>query len=110
MIIDYWSGLDMKIFPTNRVLETIVRVSMGYARLHFSNVVTAEIAKEAIDFLTKMYQVTDSYHSLCIDKKDIISAELEACERLLKYTVNKIDRETIGKEIAELKIALDLMP
>jgi hypothetical protein len=25
----------------------------------------------------------DGYHSLCLDKKDIISAETEACERLL---------------------------
>jgi hypothetical protein len=46
---------------------------------------------------------------LCIDKKDIISAELEACERLLKYTADKEDEETIKKEIAELKMALDLM-
>ncbi|MFL6461889.1 MAG: hypothetical protein ACJ71J_13280 [Nitrososphaeraceae archaeon] len=43
---------------------------------------------------------------LCIDKKDIISAELEACERLLKYTADKADEETIKKEIAELKMAL----
>jgi hypothetical protein len=56
------------------------------------------------------YSFTDSYHSLCIDKKDIISAELEACGRLLKYTADKADRETIEKEIAELKMALDLMP
>lgn len=53
---------------------------------------------------------TDSYHSLCIDKKDIISAELNACERLLKYTADKADRQTIEKEISELKMALDLMP
>ena len=30
-IIEYWSGLDMKTFPTNRVLETIVRMSMAFA-------------------------------------------------------------------------------
>ena len=55
------------------------------------------------------YSFIDSYHSLCIDKNDIISAELEACERLLKYTVDMADRETIEKEIAELKLALDLL-
>ncbi len=32
------------------------------------------------------YALVDSYHSLCLDKKDIIYAELEACEKLLKYT------------------------
>ena len=56
------------------------------------------------------YSFTDSYHSLCIDKKDIISVELKACERLLKYTADNVDRGTIEKEIAELKMALDLMP
>ena len=55
------------------------------------------------------YSFIDDSHGLCIDKKDIVSAELEACERLLKYTVNKADEETIKKEITELKMALDLM-
>ena len=27
------------------------------------------------------YQFIDSYHSLCLDKKDIMYAELEACEK-----------------------------
>jgi hypothetical protein len=55
------------------------------------------------------YSIIDESHGLCIDKKDIISAELEACERLLKYTADKADEETIKKEITELKMALDLM-
>ena len=55
------------------------------------------------------YAFIDDTHGLCIDKKDIISAELEACERLLKYTAEKTDEQTIKKEIAELKMALDLM-
>jgi hypothetical protein len=56
-----------------------------------------------------IYSFIDDAHGLCIDKKDIISAELEACERLLKYAVDKTDQEIINKEIAELKMALDLM-
>jgi hypothetical protein len=55
------------------------------------------------------YSFIDDSHGLCIDKKDIISAELEACERLLKYTADKADEQTIKKEITELKMALDLM-
>jgi hypothetical protein len=55
------------------------------------------------------YSFIDETHGLCIDKKDIISAELEACERLLKYTAEKADEQTIKKEITELKMALDLM-
>ncbi len=56
-----------------------------------------------------IYSFVGNQCGLCIDKKDIISAELEACERLLKYTADKEDEETIKKEIAELKMALDLM-
>jgi hypothetical protein len=55
------------------------------------------------------YSFIDDSHGLCIDKKDIISAELEACEHLLKYTVDKVDEEIIKNEIAELKMALDIM-
>ena len=43
-------------------------------------------------------------------KKDIVLAELEACDRLLKYARDQTDKNAIEKEIAELKMALDLMP
>ncbi len=56
------------------------------------------------------YSFIDESHSVCIDKKDIISAEVEACERLLKYALDKPEVDTVKKEITELKIALDLMP
>jgi len=55
------------------------------------------------------YSFVDDYHSLCLDKKDILSAELEACERLLKQTKDEIDKKIIETEIAELKMTLDLM-
>ena len=38
------------------------------------------------------YSFIDAYHSLCLDKKDIISSKLEACESLLKLTTDKSDR------------------
>lgn len=63
--------------------------------------------KEKVKKVT--YSFIDSYHSFCIDKRDIISAELEASERLLKYTADNADRETLEKEVAELEMALDLM-
>jgi hypothetical protein len=47
--------------------------------------------------------------SLCLDKKDIISAEIEACNRLSKYTRDELDKKVIEREIAELKMALDLI-
>jgi len=54
------------------------------------------------------YQLIDSYHSLCLDKKDLLYAELEACERLLKYAADT-DKKIVESEIRELKMALDLM-
>lgn len=56
------------------------------------------------------YSFVDTYHSLCVDKKDIISSELEACESLLKHTTDESDQQAIESEITELKMALDLMP
>jgi hypothetical protein len=35
---------------------------------------------------------------------------LEACESLLEHTEDQKDRKSIENEIAELKMALDLMP
>jgi hypothetical protein len=56
------------------------------------------------------YAFQDAYHSLCIDKRDLLSAQLEACERLLRYATDDIDRNAIDKEITELRMTLDLMP
>jgi hypothetical protein len=56
------------------------------------------------------YSFTDQYHSLCIDKTDVIMAEIDACERLLKYAQDESDRRAVEKEIMELRMALDLMP
>ena len=50
------------------------------------------------------------HHSLCLDKKDIISSELQVCESLLKRTADKSARQAIESEITELKMALDLKP
>ena len=55
------------------------------------------------------YSFVDSYHSLCRNKKDIILSEIQACERLLKYTREENDNFILEKEIAELKMTLDLM-
>jgi hypothetical protein len=55
------------------------------------------------------YAFSQGYHDLCLDKKDIVSAQLEACERLLKYAIEQNDKVTLEQEIKELKMALDLM-
>jgi hypothetical protein len=55
------------------------------------------------------YSIIDSYHNLCSDKRDIILAQIEACERLSKYTKDGSDRILLEHEIVELKLALDLL-
>ncbi len=55
------------------------------------------------------YHVMESSHSLCLSKIEIISAQIQACERLLKYAMDETDLSTIEKEILELKFALDLI-
>jgi hypothetical protein len=55
------------------------------------------------------YSFVDSYHSLCMDKKDIILSEIQACEILLKYPRDENDTITVENEIAELRLALDLL-
>jgi DNA replicative helicase MCM subunit Mcm2 (Cdc46/Mcm family) len=76
MIIAYWSALDTKIFPTNRVLDTIIRICKAFARLRFSNLITAKIAKEAIEFLTRMYQAFDSNVVVVQDPREAACLEI----------------------------------
>lgn len=55
------------------------------------------------------YKFMDGFHSLCIEKKDIMIAEIGACEMLLRECREEVCRKVVEKEIAELKMALDLM-
>ena len=55
------------------------------------------------------YHFIESIHSLCIGKRELILSQVQACERLLKYTNDEIDSSIIEKEILELKFALDLI-
>ncbi len=55
------------------------------------------------------YSFIDTYHNLCLDKKDIIQGELHACKKLLDSTIDDNDRVIIENEISELKMTLDLI-
>jgi hypothetical protein len=55
------------------------------------------------------YSFLSESHALCLDKKDLINAQLEACNKLMKYAPDEDDRTAVEKEINELKMALDLM-
>ena len=52
------------------------------------------------------YYFVESVHTLCLDKAEIILAQIQACEILLKYTKDDVDISAIKKEILELKYTL----
>jgi hypothetical protein len=53
-----------------------------------------------------IYSFVDQYHSLCLDKKDILASQLEACENLLLATPGNEDKQIIENEISELNTYL----
>lgn len=55
------------------------------------------------------YKFMDGFHNLCIDKKDIIQAEIGACQMLLRACRDNESRKTVEKEIRNLKMAMNLM-
>lgn len=55
------------------------------------------------------YSLLSETHSLCFDRKDLLIAQLDACNKLTKYATGEDDKTALEKEITELKMALDLM-
>ena len=49
-----------------------------------------------------VYSFTEPVHSLCIDKKQLILLQIQACRNLLKQTPDKLELQMIEKEIDEL--------
>jgi hypothetical protein len=55
------------------------------------------------------YSPVDTYHNIFIDKRELILAQIHACEILLKYTKDRTDQIILEKEIGDLKLMLDLI-
>lgn len=55
------------------------------------------------------YSIMDFHHSIYINKKDIIFAQISACEQLYKHTVDIFNSNLLKKEISDLKLILDLL-
>jgi hypothetical protein len=104
--------MDYKLESYNRY-DNIIQHERFNMNISETETPVRIVAKTCDSKETKKRKVTyafvDSYHGLCLDKKDIMYAELEACDRLLKYAVDESDKKTIESEIAELKMALDLL-
>jgi hypothetical protein len=56
------------------------------------------------------YAFSEDFPSLCIEKKYIIEAKIEACESLLKCAIPSSQRVVIERETAKLKAVLDSTP
>ncbi|KAA2279108.1 hypothetical protein [Candidatus Nitrosocosmicus sp. SS] len=55
------------------------------------------------------YHFVESAHSLCLGKGELILAQIQACERLLKYVKSKEDMQLLRDELSKLKLVLDLI-
>ena len=55
------------------------------------------------------YHFIESAHSLCLRKGELILAQIQACERLSKYTKDKEEIRLLKDEISNLRLALDLI-
>lgn len=55
------------------------------------------------------YSTIEFHHSHYINKKDMLLAQIRACELLYKYTIDIFDINVLKKEISDLKLMLDLM-
>jgi hypothetical protein len=52
------------------------------------------------------YAFSDYFHNLCMDKKYIIQAEIETCEKLLKYTKNLSERSQLKRKLQNSRLHL----
>ena len=52
------------------------------------------------------YYISESPYNICLDKKEIMLAQIQACENLLGNTMDENDFAVITKETLELKESL----
>ena len=52
------------------------------------------------------YNFADSIHSLCLEEREIIQAQIQACEKLLKNTKDDVEDLVIKTEIIDLILVL----
>jgi hypothetical protein len=56
-----------------------------------------------IDNKKIVYGFSEPVHGLCIDRKQLVISQIQACRNLLSYTTDKSEFLMIQKEIDELK-------
>lgn len=55
------------------------------------------------------YHFLEPSHSLCLGKGELMLAQIQACERLLKYAKDEEEIDVLKEEISKLRLALDLI-
>ena len=55
------------------------------------------------------YHFIESSHSLCLNKGELMLGQIQACERLLKYSKDDTEALVLKDEMTKLRLALDLM-
>ena len=55
------------------------------------------------------YHFIESSHALCMDKLELISGQIQACERLLKLAKEDGEIALLRDEISKLKLALEII-
>jgi hypothetical protein len=55
------------------------------------------------------YHFIESSHNLCLEKGELMLAQIQACERLLKYAKDDEEIDVLKHEISKLRLALDLV-
>ena len=55
------------------------------------------------------YRFIESSHGLCLEKGELMLAQNQAVERLLKYAKDEGEIDVLKDETTRLKLALDLM-
>ncbi|MDF0679846.1 MAG: hypothetical protein P0116_02650 [Candidatus Nitrosocosmicus sp.] len=55
------------------------------------------------------YHFIESSHALCMNKVELISGQIQACERLLKLAKEDGEIALLTDEISKLKLALEII-
>jgi hypothetical protein len=55
------------------------------------------------------YHLIESSHSICLEKGELMLAQIQSCERLLKYSKDENEIDLLNEEIAKLRLVLDLI-
>ena len=55
------------------------------------------------------YHFVESAHSLCLEKGELVLAQIQACENLLKYSKSEEEIQLLKDEISKLRLVLDLI-